>query len=86
MTDIHPEEHDFTHSRQLPAHWFEESPEYAAELYALERWNRDVLAGKTIQEEIHVAASDNKLYVFKVNLYPDVHCRATMTIKVNDDK
>lgn len=75
--------HDLPPSMQTPKHWFIESPECAAELYALERWGNDAISGP-INERVFVAADDGRLYVFEVDLYVEARCQVTLDLKISD--
>ena len=51
----------------IPARWFSELPEYAAELYALERWGR---VRQTRGAFVNVRDGYGKIHVFGISVKP----------------
>lgn len=58
---------------EAPANWFREDPEYAAQLFAMERFNRKEGSATYV---VHVLDNQSKLHVFTLQVGLELTVRA----------
>jgi GNAT superfamily N-acetyltransferase len=66
--EMEPPEGLMSNLKTAPTHWFDEAPDYAAELYALERWGNKPQEDRTV----YVRTGKGELVTFKISSYVDV--------------